>query len=1270
MPEKIKQSIFNKPIFYGFLMFLLSLLILQAFTYQRIQIHKKTEQHHVNKRVLELKDDLHHAMGQSFIANQTLSFIVENYGLPQNYDSIAHLFLDSNEYVDALEIINKEGFITHVYPYKGNEVLGYNVFKDSTAKNDALKRAEKKEYFTTGPKRLKQGGAGFITRTPMYNKDGFAGFAASIIRLSTIINIIESDTIGDKQFSYQLSKVNDDHTEEVFYSSNNISLEHAIHTPITTRHGEWKLYVISNNSLASSTVPFFSILGFIFSLLSGVLVWFITRQPFKLNKLVEEKISLLKESQEKYRTLVEQASDGIIVSNKAGEILDVNETGTAMFGYTKEDFLQKNFNDLVFPEDLAKLPLRYHKITKARPFVSERTMIRKDGSTFISEISSKVLPNNTVQGIVRDISTRKELEKTAQNNLKIFSKAFNNRTIGMAIKDENNCFTDANSYFLSLIGYTIDEIKGKTCAELGLIELNEDLSDKSLSNTKLSIDKMDVDLITKSGETLHLLTSIEQFYYENKTLNLCTYIDRTEAKKANRSLRQSEKEYRQLTERISDAFVAFDKDWNFISINAKAAEIVGMNPSKKIGKNLWVEFPSFANSEAYTVFTGAMKSQEYTYFVQYHPGQDSWIENHLYPSADGLSIYFRDITKRKQAEIEKQKLIAIIKNSPGFVGLATMDGKALYLNDAGRKLVGLSSEEDITGLSITDFFGEEYAEIIVNEHLPTLENNKIWSGEVQFQHFKTKKLIPAEFSGFLIRNEQTNEPIGIGSTGFDLTSRKITEQKILDLQAKMNAAIRIGKIGYWNWDMSTDIVEWSEEMYAIHHIKPNTIMTVEKVKELIYTEDRHILETKLKTKEGEISNSPSIYRILLKDNTFKHILTYSELIYDQNGTPILYQGTAMDITKNILAKEALRQSEVKFAKAFQNNLMGMLIIDSNKKILEANTTVLKLLNTTKIKLIGNTLTESGAIKLNDANNAERDKFWDAFLKEGRLQNNEFKITLINNETLSLLVSIEPIKYNNKENYLVTLVDDTKRKKAEEALEQQNSQLMKTNSELDQFVYSASHELRAPLTSLLGLIDLSKKEKTNPSLRLNLQMMEKSITRLDDFIKDIIEYSRNKHLKVNNDVIDFTKLIENSIETFWYLNNTSKIEMHINVDDNIEFISDSKRISILLNNFISNAIKYHDLDKKSPSIWVNIKTSKKEAIIEIKDNGVGIEEEQLDKIFNMFYRVSSKIMGSGIGLFIVKEVLTKLKGSIKVTSKLGEGSTFTLNLPNESKTKSS
>tara|TARA_R110002051_G_scaffold171982_2_gene242409 strand:+ start:14757 stop:19334 length:4578 start_codon:yes stop_codon:yes gene_type:complete len=1519
---KKQFSIFNKPILEGLFVFLLVLFISQTITYQRFQLKEQSEKNEINQRVSRLKDDLQNVLGQSYNVTQTLAFIVDNYGIPENFDSVAKLLLNSNKNIDALELVNSKGIITHVYPLIGNEVLGLNILNDPDNKFGARVTLERKDYYTAGPIHLRQGGSGIIGRRPLYKEGEFNGFSAAVVRLSTVLSAIQIDSIKDNHFSYQLSKVNLDNTEEVFYSTKTTIGDDAISIPLTTSKGEWKLYVISNKTTSDSSIILFSVLGLLLSLVCGILVWQLASQPQKLSQLVDEKTALLKESRERYKLLVEQASDGIFLSDMQGNLTDANTYGVQLFGYTKKELLTKNLKNLITADNLAKEPLRHTEMGLGDTLLYDRVLIKKDGTLLNVEVSAKKINETTVLGIVRDSTIRKELEQNVQENLQKFSKAFNSGFVGMVIKDENKCFVDANNYFLNLIGYSLEEIKGKNIPEVGLVNMEEALKTNPAIKAFASserVGKIEVDFTTKQGEIIHVITSMEPFEYQGKKYSISTYVDQTEIKKASLKVSQSERKYRQLTERISDALISFDKDWNFISINARAAKIVGMDPVEMIGKNLWEEFPDLKNSEAYAFFRGAMARQVFTQFEQYHEKFDRWLENYLYPSPQGLSIYFRDITRKKNSEIEKQKLIAIIENSPGFIGLAELNGQSLYINEAGKKLVGISDGQDISNISILDFFPNEYRSVVKNSHLPYVRENGLWTGQIPFRNFKTNSEIPLDLSSFLIHDKITNDPIAIGCIAFDLsehnktqnkilvlqakmnaairigkigywdfnietetficspimydiydidqdavmtiefleglihpddlekhrqnireiitealhhsstyriivrdgtirhlliemevvrnkenipikywgtviditkqkeadyeiielqskmdaairigkigywdfdiatekitwssrmyeiyeveqdvtvtlqlleslihpddlfthrevvertaienkthsliyriivndgsvkylsvdmetqldadnnpvkfigtvvdvTEQKESENKILDLQSKMNAAIRIGQFGYWNWEMDKETVEWSKEMYKIHHVDPSITMTPELVRETIYHEDHYLMENKLKKKKGDQSSTLNIYRILLKDNTFRHFLAFSEVLYDAKGQPIRYHGTAMDITKSVLAEEALKESEEKFAKAFETNYVGMLLMDTEQNIIEANETVYTLLNTSKEELIGKKIIESGIIILDDYYLEKRKKALASFFKDGRQINEEFKVTLRNGQKKTLLISKEFLQIKDAPKVLVTLIDDTKRKEVEEALETQFVELKKTNSELDSFVYSASHELRAPLASVLGLIQLTLLEEQEPQLKLHLNMMEKSIVRLDDFIKDIIEYSRNKHVDIKLETINFINLIENSIESLWYLENTSKINIDIAVNEAIEFVSDSKRISILLNNFISNAIKYHDLNKNSPSIWISVKTSKKEAVIIIKDNGVGIDNDQLDKIFDMFYRVSSKVMGTGIGLFIVKEVLAKLNGTITVKSKIGEGSIFTLKIPNES-----
>jgi PAS domain S-box-containing protein len=227
------------------------------------------------------------------------------------------------------------------------------------------------------------------------------------------------------------------------------------------------------------------------------------------------------------------------------------------------------------------------------------------------------------------------------------------------------------------------------------------------------------------------------------------------------------------------------------------------------------------------------------------------------------------------------------------------------------------------------------------------------------------------------------------------------------------------------------------------------------------------------------------------------------------------------------------------------------------------------------------------------------------------------------------------------------------------------ELRKRNSELDRFVYSASHDLRAPLSSLLGLINLVQTmtdDQESEFVKI-YQMMEKSVKKLDDFISEILDYSRNHHLPVTNDEINFEEEIYQIIKSLDYLNNGVDWDLSVSINGNNTIKSDKKRLKIILNNIISNSIKYLDTSKQDPKISISIEQNPNEAIIDISDNGIGIKPEYLKRIFDMFFRATEKSTGSGLGLYIAKETLEKLNGKISVHSVFGEGSTFQITIPN-------
>ena len=178
----------------------------------------------------------------------------------------------------------------------------------------------------------------------------------------------------------------------------------------------------------------------------------------------------------------------------------------------------------------------------------------------------------------------------------------------------------------------------------------------------------------------------------------------------------------------------------------------------------------------------------------------------------------------------------------------------------------------------------------------------------------------------------------------------------------------------------------------------------------------------------------------------------------------------------------------------------------------------------------------------------------------------------------------------------------------------------------------------------------------------LERIKMAVEKLTDFVNDLVEYSRNTRTEVKVEKVNFNHLMIEVLHNFEFLPDDQKIKKIVNIDPIDNFYSDRYRIFIILNNLVSNAIRYSDLSKEESHIQVTIIQEGNEVVISVEDNGIGIAEEHFDNIFNMFYRATDVKTGSGLGLYIVKETLLKLSGSIKCTSEVNKGTCFEVRLP--------
>lgn len=236
-----------------------------------------------------------------------------------------------------------------------------------------------------------------------------------------------------------------------------------------------------------------------------------------------------------------------------------------------------------------------------------------------------------------------------------------------------------------------------------------------------------------------------------------------------------------------------------------------------------------------------------------------------------------------------------------------------------------------------------------------------------------------------------------------------------------------------------------------------------------------------------------------------------------------------------------------------------------------------------------------------------------------------------------------------------------RGEAEAKLQKTNQELSKRNTELDNFVYSVSHDLRAPIASVLGLINLAKKDQDLAMKDTYLDMINASALQQDHFIREILDQSRNARLDVRREEIMFEPIIDETFTQLSFATPTGKaVERVISVQQSKPFYCDRWRLKVILNNVISNAIRYRN--GRDPVIKVDVDVTERGAQVCIQDNGKGIAKEHLKHVCRMFYRATDDGAGSGLGLYIVKEAVDKLNGSIRIDSEEGKGTTVRLQIP--------
>jgi PAS domain S-box-containing protein len=618
----------------------------------------------------------------------------------------------------------------------------------------------------------------------------------------------------------------------------------------------------------------------------------------------------------------------------------------------------------------------------------------------------------------------------------------------------------------------------------------------------------------------------------------------------------------------------------------------------------------------------------------------------------------QEIAERNKTRAERDVYISLAKSSTEFIGMCDTEFVPFFINDAGVRLVGLDSVEQALKTSVKAFFFPEDQAFIMDEFLPEVLKNGRGVIEIRFRHFKTGEALWMIYNVFVLK-DSNDKVVGLATVSTNITDRKQVEEALRESQIDLNRAQAVAHVGSWRIDVRKNILEWSDENYRIFGVIKGTPQTYQSFLDAIHPADRESVDKAwneaLAGKHYDIE-----HRVMVGKNV-KWVRELAELEFDEHGSLLGAFGTTEDITDIKNAQEAL-QHERAFLKQVIDAAPSMIFVKDRKgRFILGNNALAQCYGTSPEGLIG--LTDKDF----NSNEDEVARFHQDDLEviSGR------KPKLIMEEKVTCsdgavhwysTVKIPLLDDDDSCNKLLGVASDvTERKRAEEALRL-------ADRRKDEFLAMLAHELRNPLAPIRNAVQLLKMlEPTDPKLAWSRNVIDRQVTHMARLLDDLLDVARimQGKIRLNMERFELTEIVNNAVETSRPLIESRGQELIISHTTTPPWIEgDRVRLAQVLSNLLNNAAKY---TSEGGKITLSVMRENSDAIIEVKDTGIGITPDILPQIFDLFTQADHSLAhaqgGLGIGLTLVRELVEIHGGTVTASSAgIGQGSSFTVRLP--------
>lgn len=765
---------------------------------------------------------------------------------------------------------------------------------------------------------------------------------------------------------------------------------------------------------------------------------------------------------------------------------------------------------------------------------------------------------------------------------------------------------------------------------------------------------------------------------------ICSLSKITDKIKTEKKLIESEEKYRTLFEGANDAIFLMDKD-TFIECNKKTLEIFGCKSENDIiGVSPWVFSPSKqpdgrdSKEKAQEMINNALNGKPQRFYWK-HIRKDSTpfdaevsLNRLELENRTCLQAIVRDITEKVNAEKKiresEEKYRSLFEGANDAILLSDLK-EYIECNKKTLEIFGCETNKDIIGLTpwelspLTQPDGRDSKEK-AQEYI-----KKTMKGEPQSFYWKHIRKDGTRFDAEVSINRiDLEDKIYRHAIIRDITARKNMEKSLQESEVKFRSIVETSHDGIFIVNSKYELIYVNNELCKILGYSLDEIIGQNFIKFLDNKSKKIVSEYYIRRQRGEKVPSRYKFNIIRKTGEKRRVEISVTVVEDlMGGVKTIAQ--ILDITDRILAEQKLRESEEKYRELVETSPNSIILLDDEGIIISCNKITESYLNLPRDQIIGLNYLELNLLK---DNISWTKKSFKKAMKKGILEPFEFE--LIDNQGKKIWVRnlISFITINNKRYLQIISEDITERKKIEILIKDEIKKLKEIDVIKTEFVSRASHELKTPLTSILStsrLLNDLYQDKFDERAHMFVDIIIKGGERLERIIKDLLDVTNISFegLKIEKQQVNVREILNECVNGMQILAKERDLRINIDINEDIFINVDRTRIEQVITNLLSNSIK------NTPpygEISIILKKNLERISILIKDTGVGFISDEISKIFKKFGKIERYGQGmdivsegSGLGLYISKEIIEMHGGDINVYSKgRNKGSTFTISLP--------